>query len=62
MGACRCQDWEVGVSMSSTRSLLYALARLLGDANAVQKGKVGRRIGRRLVGKATGRGLRRLFR
>jgi hypothetical protein len=50
------------MSISSTRSLLYTLARLLGDVNAVKKGKVGKRVGRRLVGKATGRGLRRLFR
>lgn len=44
------------------RSLLYALARLLGDVNAVKRGKVGRRIGRRIVGRATGRLLGRLFR
>jgi len=50
------------MSISSTRSLLYALARLLGDVNAVKKGKVGKRVGRRLAGKATGRGLRRLLR
>ncbi len=45
----------------STRGLLYKLARLLGDINAVQKGKVGRRIGRRTAGRATGRTLRKLF-
>ena len=50
------------MSISSTRSLLYTLARLLGDVNAVKKGKVGKRVGRRLVGKATGRGLRRPWR
>jgi len=44
------------------RSLLYALARLLGDVNAVQKGRVGRRVGRRIVGKGTGRLLGKLFR
>jgi hypothetical protein len=37
------------------RSLLYALAKLLGDLNAVQKGKIGQRVGRRVAGKATGR-------
>lgn len=37
------------------RSFLYALAKLLGDLNAVQKGKVGQRVGRRVAGKATGR-------
>ena len=50
------------VSINSTRSLLYQLARLLGDVNAVQKGKVGRRIARRAAGRLTGRGLGRLFR
>jgi hypothetical protein len=43
------------------RSLLYLLAKLMGDINAVSKGKVGRRIGRRLYGKATGRLARKLF-
>lgn len=43
------------------RRLLYQVARLLGDAQAVQQGRVGRRIGRRVAGKATGRGLGKLF-
>ena len=43
------------------RSFLYLLARLLGDINAVKKGPVGRRTGRRVAGKYTGRGLGRLF-
>lgn len=44
------------------RSLLYSLAKLLGDINAVKKGRVGRRIGRRVVGRAAGKGMGRLFR
>lgn len=47
---------------SSTRGLLYLLARLLGDAHAVKKGRVGRRVARRATGKVTGRGLGKLFR
>ena len=43
------------------RSFLYLLARLLGDVNAVKRGRVGRRVGRRIAGKITGRGLGRLF-
>jgi hypothetical protein len=43
------------------RSLLYLIARLLGDVNAVRKGRLARRVGRRLTGKALGRALRRLF-
>ena len=47
--------------ISSARGLLYSLARILGDVNAVQKGTVGKRIARRVVGRATGRALWRLF-
>ncbi len=43
------------------RSLLYLLARLLGDVSAVKKNKVGKRIGRRIAGKITGKGLSKLF-
>lgn len=44
------------------RSSLYKLARLIGDANAVKRGTVGKRVVRRVTGRAAGRGLRRLFR
>jgi len=53
---------EEAMSINKTRSILYRIARILGDVNAVQKGKVGRRIARRVVGKAAGRGMRKLFR
>ena len=43
------------------RGMLYWIARLMGDVSAVKKGKVGKRIGRRIAGKLTGRGLRKLF-
>jgi len=43
------------------RGFLYFLARLLGDVNAVKRGRVGRRIGRRAAGKASGKFLRKLF-
>ena len=46
----------------SFRGFLYGWAKLLGDVNAVQKGRVGRRLGRRVVGQLTGRVLERLFR
>jgi hypothetical protein len=49
------------MSLGSIRGFLYWLARLLGDINAVQRGRVGRRMGRRLFGKATGRLMRKLF-
>ena len=43
------------------RSMLYQVARLMGDANAVKKGTVGKRVARRAAGRGTGRGLGRLF-
>jgi len=48
--------------MATTRGLLYTLARLMGDVTAVKNGTVGKRVGRRIVGKITGRGIGRLFR
>jgi len=48
--------------MNALRSLLYLIARLIGDVSAVRRGRVGRRIGRRIAGKFTGRWLGRLFR
>lgn len=46
----------------SFRSFLYALAKALGDLNAIQRGTVGKRVARRAVGKVTGRAMGRLFR
>lgn len=48
------------MSINKTRGFLYALARLLGDINAISSGsprKVGQRIARRTAGKA----LRKIF-
>jgi hypothetical protein len=51
------------VSLGRLRSFLYALARLLGDVQAVRKGPkaVGKRVVRRLAGRAAGRVLRRVL-
>jgi len=35
--------------------------KLMGNYNAVKKGKVGKRVGRRMAGKATGKAMRKLF-
>ena len=43
------------------RSSLYKIAKIMGDINAVQKGKIGKRVARRAAGKATGRTLRKLI-
>ena len=52
------------MSVSKSRGFLYKLARLLGDFSAVSSGspkKMTRRAGRRVAGRATGRGLRKLL-
>ena len=46
----------------SVRSLLYWLARLLGDMNAVRRGRIRQRIVRRVAGKAASRALRKTLR
>jgi hypothetical protein len=51
-----------GPTINQTRGWLYRLARLMGDVQAVQRGRVGQRIGRRAAGRATGRAMRRLLR
>lgn len=48
-------------SLGKIRSMLYKSARVLGDVNAVKRGKVGKRLARRAAGRVTGRGLGRLF-
>jgi hypothetical protein len=50
------------MTVARTRSVLYRLARLLGDYQAIRRGTVGRRVARRVYGRATGRLARRLFR
>lgn len=49
------------MSINKIRSLLYGRAKILGDVNAVKKGKVGKRVTRRIAGKETGRLLGKLF-
>jgi len=49
------------MSISKSRGWLYKLAKLLGDVNAVKKGKVGKRIARRAAGKAAGKGFGKIF-
>lgn len=50
------------MTLGSLRSLLYLIARLLGDVQAARRGRVGQRIARRIAGRLTGRLLGRLFR
>lgn len=41
--------------ISKTRSILYKTAKILGDVDAVRKGKVGKRVKKRVVGKLAGK-------
>jgi hypothetical protein len=43
----------------SFRSFLYRLARLLGDVEAIEKGRIEKRIARRVIGKMIGRNIMR---
>ncbi|MBN2860904.1 MAG: hypothetical protein JXK93_11620 [Sphaerochaetaceae bacterium] len=49
------------MSINKTRSALYRIARILGDVQAVKRGRVGQRVARRVTGRATSRFLRNLF-
>jgi hypothetical protein len=53
---------EGEMRLGTVRNGAYALARALGDYQAIRNGRVGRRILRRMAGRATGRILGRLFR
>lgn len=50
------------MSLNKVRSVLYRLARLLGDVNAVQHGRVAKRVERRVAGRWTARILGKIFR
>jgi hypothetical protein len=41
----------------SLKSFLYKALKISNDINAAKKGKLGKRIARRAVGKATGRAM-----
>lgn len=47
------------MNISKIRSILYQAARILGDVDAVRKGRVKERIGNRLIGAITSRLFRR---
>ncbi|WP_176446415.1 hypothetical protein [Lentibacillus sp. CBA3610] len=47
--------------INNIRKALYTISKILGDVNAVKRGRVGRRVGRRVAGKGTGKLLGKLF-
>jgi hypothetical protein len=48
------------VTTSDIRSALYLIAKIMGDLNAIQMGRVPHRVGRGIAGKITGRMLGRI--
>ena len=40
------KGWTIG----KTRSLLYRSGKILGDVNAIKRGKIGQRVTNRLIG------------
>ncbi len=44
------------------KSFVYLFLKILNDVNAIFKGRIGKRIGWRILGKIVGRGAGRLFR
>jgi hypothetical protein len=49
------------MTLSSFRSILYRLARILGDYQGVRRGRIGQRIRNRVVGRITGKLLGRFW-
>jgi hypothetical protein len=52
-------SWRRGGEIVKVRSFLYRLARFLGDVEAVEKGQIGKRMTRRVIGKMIGRKIMR---
>lgn len=50
------------MSISKTRGILYFIAKILGDVQAVRNNRIGRRIGWRVAGNLTSRILGGIFR
>lgn len=48
-------------TINKIRGFLYLLTKLLGDFQPARKGHAGNRIARRATGRATGKGLGKLF-
>ncbi|HEU5418121.1 MAG TPA: hypothetical protein VFV41_10560 [Streptosporangiaceae bacterium] len=46
----------------STESQIYDALKIYNDARAIRRGRIGRRVARRVYGRASSRLARRLFR
>lgn len=50
------------MNLNKIRGYLYKFARILGDLNAIEKGKIRSRIVRRYIGRIVGQFLNKIFR
>ncbi|MCX7874616.1 MAG: hypothetical protein N2321_00455 [Melioribacteraceae bacterium] len=50
------------MSINKLRNVLFKASRILGDINAIQKGKIGERIARRAAGRVSNNLLNKIFR
>jgi len=55
------EGFEIGGEHVRLKSAIYKALAISNDVEAVRKGKVGRRIARRVYGRLTGRLARKLF-
>ncbi len=49
------------MNLNKLRNINYKIARFLGDINAIQKGRTGKRVLRRIIGRLIGKFMRRLL-
>lgn len=46
------------MSIGKIRTILYLIAKILGDINAIKRGRIKERLWNRILGKITGRFMR----
>ncbi|MRG86535.1 hypothetical protein GH754_09350 [Salinibacillus xinjiangensis] len=55
------KSYERSVIKMGLKSTIYKFLRIWNDVDAIRKGKIGKRVGRRASGKITGKAIRKLF-
>ena len=52
------KNYKTNMTINSIRKILYWISKILGNINAVSKGKVGKRVARSATVKTTGKVLK----
>lgn len=47
--------------MRINKNLIYKILRISNDINAIRRGKIGKRVGRRVYGRMSGNMMRKFF-